>query len=55
MGGACGTNGGRDAYRFLVGKPVRKRPYGGPGCRWEDNIKIGHQEVVCGLEWCSSR
>jgi hypothetical protein len=23
----------------LVGKPERKRPFGMPRCRWEDNIK----------------
>jgi hypothetical protein len=35
-------------YRVLVGKPERKRPFGGPRRRWEDNIKTDIQEVGCG-------
>jgi hypothetical protein len=31
-----------------VGKPEGKRPLGRPMRRWEDNIKINLQEVVCG-------
>jgi hypothetical protein len=31
-----------------VGKPAGKRPLGRPRRRWEDNIKIDIQEVVCG-------
>jgi len=38
----------RVAYRFLVGKPVGKRPLGTPRRRWEDNIKVELQEVECG-------
>jgi hypothetical protein len=30
----------RGAYRVLVGKPVGRRPFERPKCRWEDNIKI---------------
>jgi len=42
----------RDSYRVLVGKPERKRPLGRPRHRWEDNIKIDHQEVGCGgMDW----
>ena len=43
---------GRGVYRVLVGKPEGKRPLGRPRRRWEDNIKIDHQEVggVCG-DW----
>jgi len=37
----------------LVGKPKRKRPLGGLGLRWEDNIKMDLQEVGCGL-WTGS-
>jgi hypothetical protein len=37
----------RGVYRVLVGKPKGKRPLGSPRCRWEDNIKMGLQEV----EW----
>jgi hypothetical protein len=32
--------GGRSVYRFLVGKPDRKRLLGKPGSRWQNNIKI---------------
>jgi len=34
----------RSAYRVLVGKPKRKRPFGRLGHRWEDNIKMGTQK-----------
>ena len=36
---------GRDVNRVLVGKPEGKRPLGRPRRRWEDNIKMDHQEV----------
>jgi hypothetical protein len=39
----------RGVYRVLVGKPEGKRPLGRPRRRWEDNIKIGLQEVWCGV------
>jgi hypothetical protein len=43
---------GRGMYRFLVGRPEGKRPLGRPKRRWEDNIKIDIQEVVCGdMAW----
>jgi hypothetical protein len=29
----------RNAYKTLVGKPGRKRTFGKPTLRWEDNIK----------------
>jgi hypothetical protein len=35
----------RDAYRALVGKPERRRPFGRPRRRWEDNIKMDLREV----------
>jgi len=35
----------RGVYRFLMGKPVEKRPMGRPRRRWEDNIKTDFQEV----------
>ena len=43
---------GRGVYRVLVGKPERKRPLGRPRRRWDDNIKVDHQEVggSCG-DW----
>jgi hypothetical protein len=43
---------GRGVYRVLVGKPEGKRPLGRPRRRWEDNIKMGFQEVECGgMDW----
>jgi hypothetical protein len=42
----------RGMYRGLVGKPEVKKPLGRPRLRWEDNIKIGLQEVGCGnVDW----
>jgi len=35
----------RGVYRVLVGKPEGKRSLGRPSRKWEDNIKIGLQEV----------
>ena len=35
-----------------MGKPEGKRPLGRPGRRWEDNIRMDLQEVVCGvMDW----
>ena len=36
------------ADRILVGRSESKRPLGRRMNRWEDNIKIGFQEVVKG-------
>ena len=43
---------GRGVHRVLVGKPEGKRPLGRPRRRWDDNIKMDHQEVggSCG-DW----
>ena len=42
----------RGVYRILVGKPEGKRPLERPRRRWEDNIKVHLQEVVCGsMAW----
>ena len=42
----------RRVYRVLVMKPEGKRPLGRPRRRWENNIKIDLQEVVCeGMDW----
>ena len=42
----------RSAQRDLVGKPVGKRPLGRPRRRWEYNIKMELQEVVCAdIDW----
>jgi hypothetical protein len=35
----------RIAYRILVGKPVGKRPLGGPRRRWVDNIRMDLREI----------
>ena len=42
----------RGVYSVLVGKAVGKRPLGRPRHRWEDNIKMDLQEIVCGvMDW----
>ena len=42
----------RGVYRDLVGKPEGKRTLGRPMRRWEDNIKMGFQEVGGGgMDW----
>jgi hypothetical protein len=42
----------KGVYRVWVGKPEGKRPLGKPKSRWEDNIKMHLQEVVCGnMDW----
>jgi len=42
----------RGVYRFLVGKPERRRPLGRPRRRWVDNIRMDLQEVGCGyMDW----
>jgi hypothetical protein len=33
------------AYMMFVGRPEGRRPLGRPRRRWEDNIKMGLQEV----------
>jgi len=37
----------RGVYSVLVGNPEGKRPLGRPRHRWEDNIKMDLQEVIC--------
>jgi hypothetical protein len=52
MGGSYSTNGKRNAYRLLMGKPEEKRPLGRPRCRWVDNIRMGLGEVGWGVvDW----
>jgi hypothetical protein len=42
----------RGVHSVLVGKPEGKRPLGRPRRRWEDNIKMGLQEVGGGrVDW----
>jgi hypothetical protein len=46
MGGACVLMmERRDAYRILVGTSEGRRPLGRLRHRWEDNIKMGLNEV----------
>jgi hypothetical protein len=43
---------GRGVYRVLVGKPEGKRPLERPRRSWENNIRMGLQEVGSGgREW----
>ena len=43
---------GRGVHKVLVGKPEGKRQLGRPRSRWEDNIKMGLQEVGRGCgDW----
>ena len=53
MGETCSKYGERRVVRrVLVGKPEGKIPLGRPKRRWEDNIKMDHQEVGCGgMDW----
>jgi hypothetical protein len=42
----------RNVYRVLVGKLEGKGPLGRTRRGWEDNIKMGLQEVRCGgVDW----
>ena len=42
----------RGSYRFLVGRPDRKKSLAKPWHRWEDDIKIYFQEVGWGgVDW----
>jgi len=42
----------RGVYRVLVGEPEEKRPFEKPRCRWENNNKMHHKELVCGgTDW----
>ena len=35
----------RSVYRVLVGKPEGTIPFGRPRHRWDDNIRMDHQEI----------
>jgi len=42
----------RGVYGVLVWKPEGKSSLGRPRHRWEDNIKMDHQEVECSyVDW----
>jgi hypothetical protein len=52
MGGACSTCWRRRcSCRFLRGKPERKRPFGRPRLRWDNNTKMDLQEVGWDMDW----
>ena len=36
---------GRSDFKNLTGKPTGKRPLGRPRRRWEDNIRMGLEEI----------
>ena len=43
---------GRVVHKVSVEKPEGKRPLGRPRCRWEDDIKMGLEEVGRGCgDW----
>jgi hypothetical protein len=48
MGGVCSTNGEKNEYRLLVGKPEGRRPLGRPRRRWMNNIRMDVVEVGWG-------
>jgi hypothetical protein len=44
----------KNIYKFLTGKPVRKKAFGYPSRRWKDNIKADFKENRCeGVNWIS--
>jgi len=53
MGGACSAYGGEDrCIQGFGGKPEGKKSHGSPRRRWEDNIMLDLQEVICGgMDW----
>jgi hypothetical protein len=53
MGEACSTYVEKIRFLWCFGrKPEGKGPLGRPRRRWEENIKMGLQEVGCGgMDW----
>ena len=45
MGGTSSTFGGKGLYSVVVGRREGKRPFVRPRRRWENNIKLGLQNV----------
>ena len=42
----------RGVYRVMLGKAEGKSPLGRPRRKWDDNIKMDLQEVLCrGMDW----
>jgi len=51
MGRACDMYGGGE-QKFMVGRPKGNRPLGRTRCSWEENIKMGLQEMAWeGADW----
>jgi hypothetical protein len=51
IGRACSTNGEKNAYRILLGKPEGKSPLGRPRRR-VDNVKTDLREIGWGgMDW----
>jgi hypothetical protein len=49
---ACSTDGEKNAYRILVGKPEGNRPLGRPRRRWENNNRMDLREIGWGgMDW----
>ena len=45
----------RSAFNILTGKPTGKIPLGRPRHRWEDNIRMGLEEIGINAEnWVNS-
>ena len=45
----------RSAFKILTGKPTGKRPLGRPRRRWEDNIRMGLEEIgISAGNWVDS-
>ena len=40
---------GRSAFKILTGKPTGKRPLGRCRRRWEDNIRMGLEEICINM------
>ena len=46
---------GRSAFKIVTGNPIGKRALGGPRRRWEDNIKMGIEEIgINAVNWVNS-
>jgi len=50
MGGACNTYGRQEkCVQGLLKRSERKRAFGRPRLKWEDNIEMNLKELVLGL------
>ena len=51
----CKFEEGRSAFKILTGKPTKKRSFGRPRRRWEDNIKMDLKEICVNMRnWIDS-